>query len=278
MRSYKNIDACWSSRGKWFSISTFADQRAKKTKNNSLGVTHLVERPHITGLLLVAVALLSSSCGVLEELTSFSVCPADLSYVSDMINIPDTIGSLPSVPCASTSGTSTCEASTVSRACQGPFTCDAMCDAETNQCRLDAVFRETQEIDLSERVQSKLQKFVLDRVSVSTLKYSIRENGLNVDIPQVDVYVGPRTMSSETDDGVARLFSIPRIASGDSLESVSVESLVEGREVLENLSRDFQTPFKIMAVIPYSTKANEALPTGSAQIAIQPCLLFKLLE
>ena len=244
-------------------------------KTSKVSIAVVVKYTCIFGL---SVTLALVSCGVIDDLTSFPICPTDLSYESDTIHIPDTTGTLPSVPCAASTGAVTCQSSAVSRSCTSPFSCEAQCNAESGQCELEATYRDIQEIDLRDQVSSKLEKFVLDRVSVTSLQYSIRENSLNIDIPRIDIYVGPATMRTEEDEGAVKLFTIPRVPAGESIESVSVDSFPEGKTAFEVFARDYETPFSMLVTIQYMTEAGETMPKGSAKIAVQPCLLFKLFD
>jgi len=153
-----------------------------------------------------------------------------------------------------------------------------VCDAPSGSCAFAVVVQSPpQMIDLKNEAQipsSLANQSVID-ITVNKLTYDVNQNSLNVDLPPVDLFVGPQGTTKVSDPGVVKFATVPSIPHGTTKTDGNIPIDAAANQVFENIGMHLGTPFVFLAqtrvVIPGGTPA----PTGALTLTIKGQLSAK---
>ena len=152
------------------------------------------------------------------------------------------------------------------------------CDLPTQSCALVAtVETPPQPIDIKSEAPelgSFNNQSLLD-ITISKITYDVTGNTLNVDLPEVELFVAPATAMSIA-DGATRFGTVPVIASGTNPTDGNVTLDKAGQDAFVGFAHHFGTPFAFMArtkvtVIPGRTP----VPMGGLSLTVKGRLSAK---
>jgi hypothetical protein len=143
-----------------------------------------------------------------------------------------------------------------------------MLSCEDSVCALKFPFEQVQKVDLMKEVP-ELAQFkgqIFSDVLLKQIDLTI-DNGMNVTLPPVYLYVAPATVTSAAHKDAKRLAVLPMTAPGfKGMESLVLDS--EAQRVFSGFARDFQSPFNIIISTTVVTKGGSPAPMGKLDVTV----------
>ena len=218
----------------------------------------------------VLTALLSSGCGLVDS----NIADFDLSLPEKELTV-DTAdwmltdqATVPSVDCSSDA--SICSAA-VSEICSANEVCFGACDAESITCRADVLIELFQMFELASEKPELMEidgKPLVD-VTIRRIGYVVSENTMNVDSPELAVFIGPQEAMSSGHPLAEQIGTIPPVSAGTTVADGQVELLPDAEQTMERYLRDYQTPFNVIAGSLVELEAGDTVPSGRLVAVVQ---------
>jgi hypothetical protein len=148
------------------------------------------------------------------------------------------------------------------------------CDSSTSRCFAQAHARMTYGLDVlqDDAFITRVERHVIPVVRVVDIAYTIPNNTLTFEIPQVDVYVGPAGTHAETDADVVLVDSIRPIAAGlpvTDARHLTLAANSDARTLIESSIQNKET-FVFVVVTAPRLEAGAPVPSGAFEIDIFP--------
>jgi hypothetical protein len=208
----------------------------------------------------------------------------DLKTQTYLANFGTATGTIPVVAC-DPAAASSCSEGTVVDVNAPPAVGSASvqlstgCDATTDRCFVQANARVPYSVDVfqDDAFASKVASHTVEFVRVADIAYTVPMNGLTFDVPQIDIYVGPPGITSETDPGVVPVGSTPALAAGALLTDghLTVDDASPARATIESGIRNEQ-PLTFLIVLAPQIEAGATVPAGTLEVHVSPQLLVGL--
>jgi hypothetical protein len=167
----------------------------------------------------------------------------------------------------------------------------ATCDATAVECKLTDDVRLVQNIDLSQQKDFPSQvamSSAVKGVTVGAVHYWTPSNTLDIPTPPIDVYVGSQSVQKETDQGAAKLGTVPSLPAGqvtncrngtpghqDAYCDMPIDPV--GQAALGNLAKDYATPFNVVVVTHLVVHGADPIPAGKLDLFVQPTVAFEVI-
>lgn len=151
--------------------------------------------------------------------------------------------------------------SAASNAC--PMNCSGECGQE-NTCVLNLDVGVYQSIDLvMEKPELKsINDEPIIKVTIDSVTYRVPANTLNVDTPQMDVYVAPMSVM-DPDDPMAKLIgTIPPVPAGATVAMAELAFTATGKQTLVDTMSTYKNPFNIIVGSTLRIEDGDMVPTG----------------
>ena len=124
-------------------------------------------------------------------------------------------------------------------------------------------------IDLSQ-VPSLSSYTSLVSISISSIKYAVRNNTLNVAVPPLSIYLAPNTVTDPTDSRAVLFGTVPSIPAG-GMPSGNVNLEPNAAATFQSFTsgaNNLKTPFEIITAATVVIGAGTPVPTGAITIAV----------
>src|SRR5262249_5501739 len=96
-----------------------------------------------------------------------------------------------------------------------------------------------------------------------SVTYDVATNTLNVDTPEISVYVAPTSALTPSDPQAKKIGTIPAIPAGwVTTDSQSIKFTTTGKADLVNIMSSFKTPFNVIVGSSLMVTANQPVPSG----------------
>ena len=210
-------------------------------------------------LLLVApVALLSGACGLISsDVDNFVLELPEWRFTVDMAmsgiagsgQMPDL--NCPPVDCAAQNGTFCPDGA-----------CEVVCGEDT-KCRVAAAISLYRMVNLA---NEKPELASLDgrsgvSVGIDEISFLIEVNTLSMDLPPLQIYIGPTTSLEPGQDGVVPVGTIAATAQGTVGER-PIEFTAEGRMLFDETLSNYTIPFHLIVGTTFEVVSGQDLPRG----------------
>jgi hypothetical protein len=221
-------------------------------------------------LAFAAILLGAGGCGLIDS----NIADFDLSLPEKELTV-DTAdwmltdeSTVPAVDCGDMAGVCS---TAVAQICSANELCFGTCDAEAETCRAEVLIELFQRFELaSEKPElSEIDGKPLVDVSITRIGYTVTENTLNVDSPELAVYIGPQEAMSSGHPQAEQIGTIPVTPAGTTVESGQVELLPDAEATMEQYLRDYQTPFNVIAGSLVKLGAGDVVPQGRLVAVVQ---------
>jgi hypothetical protein len=217
----------------------------------------------------VIAALGIVGCGLISsDITRLTFDLPTETYTFDTAqwNIPPALQgmSFPSIPCPPDCCTT---ASAVGLSCTTtPLTCmSGSCSAELPESQATP-------INLSTDVKPSLSQYTsLVSISISSIKYTVRSNSLNIDVPPLSIYLAPSGVSDPTDSRAQLFGTVPSIAAGTT-PTGNVQLVSNAASVFQMFTGNLATPFEIITAATVVVGAGTPVPSGAITIDVTGAL------
>lgn len=158
----------------------------------------------------------------------------------------------------------------VQEACAGDL-CFGSCSPEDSNCQALLALQLWSTVDLfSEKPELQtINEQPLVSVQIDRVYYQIPENTLNVDTPELTIYVAPQTVMSPGDPAARAIGTIAPLAAGAVvLEETDVVFTEDGEQALHDAMKDYQTPFNLLVGTQMTLHGGDDVPTGRATATV----------
>jgi hypothetical protein len=230
-------------------------------------------------LRLLAAPLLASGCVVANNAISV---PYDLPPQEFKQDFGMQSGTLMHVPCTSDA---------LCMMIQTPMGSTAACDATTMECKLVTAVRLITSINLSQQQgfpDAIAKSSAVQGVTVGAVHYWTASNSLNIATPPIDIYVGPQSVQTETDEGAVLLGTVASLPAGmltacrngtpgTQAAYCDMPLSPDGQAALAMLAKSYQTPFNVLVVAHLEVHGGDPIPSGLLDLFVQPSLAFEVI-
>ena len=218
-------------------------------------------------ILAAAAALWLAGCGLIDpDITDFelqlpkkefTVNTGEWELSADAV--------FPRIDCTSQPGV--CPTG-IATACGNEALCFGSCDG--TYCRATVLVALFQTVNLyDERPELKtIDEQPLVSVTVERVAYDVIENTLNVDLPELTVYVGPASAMTPGDPLARPIGTVPPILAGTLPTDAEVNMTPEGREDLREYMKDYMSEFNIIVGAEVEMEADDPMPSGRLTAAV----------
>jgi len=210
---------------------------------------------------VAALTALLAGCGFIDpDITNFDLMLPEKEFTVDTAQweLSDD-ATFPAIPCAEQPGV--CSAG-ISEVCGNEALCFGSCDGVN--CKALVLVSLFQPVDLyDERPELKtIDEQPLVSVTVDRVAYDITENTLNIESPELTIYVGPSSTMTPGDPQAQPVGTVVPIPAGTQLTEAEVNMTPDGREDLSEFMKDYMTEFNIIVGAQVEISAGEPVPSG----------------
>jgi len=216
----------------------------------------------------VVVSLWLASCGLISsDVTNFDLTLPDKKFSIDTASwqVNQTAANLYlSQSCT----TSTMCSSLVTQACK--MVCSGSC-SPTHTCDLSLDVALSQPVDLvMEKPELKtINDEPVIKVTIDSVTYEVTNNTLNVDTPEVTVYVAPMSVIKPTDPMAKPIGTIAPVRAGQTTTGPQpIMFTPTGQADLVNIMSTFKTPFNVLVGSSLVVKSGQPVPAGKLDAVV----------
>ncbi len=219
----------------------------------------------VRALLLAVFVTTASGCGLISsDVGDFDLSLPEKKFTVDSAQWGLTMDpNFPTIPCAGMEGV--CSAA-VMQAC-GDETCFGSCDG-TN-CKATIVvglWTGVNLLDEKPELQTIDDQPLID-VTITDITYEVTENTMNIDTPEMTIYVAPITAMTPGNPSARPVGTIASVPAGAELTG-QVNLTPEGRADLREFMNDFRTPFNIIVGTEVDIEAGDEVPSGKLEAVV----------
>jgi hypothetical protein len=223
---------------------------------------------HYLCLVVLAVAGLGGGCGLISsDVTNFDLTLPDKKFTVDTGSwqVDQAAANLYLMsPCT----TSTACNSAVAQACR--MGCTGTCSAQST-CDLTLDVSLFQPIDLlTEKPELKsINDQPVIKVAIDSVTYEVTANNLNIDTPEITIYVAPSTVMKPTDPMARPIGTIAAIKAGTTTSSPQdMIYTATGKADLIAIMSTYKMPFNIIAGSSLTVSSGQLVPKGKLDSVI----------
>lgn len=148
--------------------------------------------------------------------------------------------------------------------------CSGICNAShTCDLQLDISLRQLIDL-LAEKPELKtIDDQPVIKVTVDSVTYDVSSNDLNVDTPELTVYVAPMSSTRISDPQVKAIGTIASVPAGWKTEqSEPIMFTATGKADLVNVMSQYMTPFNVLVGSSLLITKDQALPMGKLEAVV----------
>lgn len=152
-----------------------------------------------------------------------------------------------------------------------PMNCSGECSATTNTCELGLEVGVYKSIDLvMEKPELKQinDKALID-VTVDSVTYTVTANTLNVETPEMKVYVAPMSIMDPDDPMATQIGSIPPVPAGATVATRDMVFTAAGKDALRGIMSTYKNPFNVIVGTKIVVAAGDQVPTGKLDAVVK---------
>ncbi len=167
---------------------------------------------------------------------------------------------MPAIDCSENAGV--CSLG-IGQLCGSEGICFGTCGPETT-CDVKILVNLWQSFDLA-KDKPELQEIEgkpLVSITIESIGYKVTENTLNVDSPEMTVYVAPANVMAPGDPQAAAIGTIPVVPAGMTSGVLDVQLTEDGRALLADYMKKYSVPFNLVVGTQVDISAGDPIPTG----------------
>ncbi|HEU0036828.1 MAG TPA: hypothetical protein VFQ53_39735 [Kofleriaceae bacterium] len=149
--------------------------------------------------------------------------------------------------------------------------CSGECNASTQTCDLTLDVSLYQMIDLvTEKPELKsLNDEPVIQVTIDRVAYEVTTNTLNVDTPEMVVYVAPMSVMEPNDPQAKPIGTIDPVPAGTTVASREITFTPTGRADLIAVMSTYKTPFNVLVGSALTVRSGQQLPAGKLDAVVR---------
>ena len=219
----------------------------------------------------LAAVLSLASCGLISsDVTNFDLTLPDKKFTIDtgswQIN-QAAANTYLGMSCAASPNVGS---SAVQLAC--PMGCSGSCNA-AKTCDLSLDVSRSQSVDLvAEKPELKsINDEPVIKVAIDSVTYEVPMNTLNVDTPEITLYVAPISVVKvdPKDPSIKAIGTIAPVRAGQVTNGpLSIMFTAAGKAELVNIMSTFKTPFNVLVGSSIVVRSGQAVPSGKLDAVV----------
>jgi hypothetical protein len=216
----------------------------------------------------LACVLASTGCGLISsDVTNFNLDLPDKKFSIDTAswNVDQQMASaVLSTSCSSSSQCMTAAENACVMDCSG--TCNSSMKCTIN---LDVGLHTNVDLLKEKPDLQQINDRPVIEVSIDTVSYTVEQNTLNVETPEIGVYVAPMSVMDPKDPEAKKIGTIPAVAAGTTITSQNLMFTSDGKQQLVAAMNNFKTPFNVIVGSTLTMMAGTPVPTGRLDAVIR---------
>jgi len=210
-------------------------------------------------------------CGLIStDITKVTFDLPTETYTFDTAqwNIPPALdgAAFPSVPCTTDNDCCTLGSAAGLSCTTTPLSC------MSGSCAASLPESQATMINLSTDVMPSLSSYTsLVSISISSIKYTVTSNTLNVAVPPLSIYLAPNGVTSPTGPGAQLFGTVPAIPAG-STPTGNVQLVSNAAAIFQTFTSSLSMPFEIITAATVVIGAGTPVPTGAITIDVTGAL------
>lgn len=221
---------------------------------------------HYLRLFAAAVAL--SGCGLIDSsVTNFDLTLPDKPFSVDASGWQVTQSQADvflGYPCSSDSVCMTA----ADMAC--PMNCSGMCGASsTCDLGLDVALYKTIDLVTEKPELKQINDRAVISVQIDSVNYAVTGNTLNVETPEMKVFVAPMSIMDPHDPMAKQIGTIDPVPAGATVASREMTFTADGRASLIATMSSYKNPFNIIVGSQIVMSSGDRVPTGKLDAIVQ---------
>ncbi len=224
----------------------------------------------MTKLGLYAVAIALSGCGLIDsDITNFDLTLPDKAFSVDASGWQVNQSQADTFLATDCSGAPTVCMTAATSAC--PMNCTGSCSPTTSTCELGLDVGLYQMIDLiTEKPELKeINDRAVIEVEIDAVSYAVTANTLNVETPEMRVYVAPMSIMDPSDPMAKHIGTIAPVAAGATVALRDMTFTADGRAALIATMSAYKSPFNIIIGSQIVLASGDMVPTGRLDALVQ---------
>jgi hypothetical protein len=219
-------------------------------------------------LALASLLALWGGCGLISSDVAeikFNLPPRNYSFDSSSFGVP--AGLSQEIPCGAGQIVTDCcnpPAPLPAPDCSAnPITCEQN-ENGMNVCMAQANVSQSQMMNLGQEVQELSGFTGLVSISIKRISYQVSANTLDVDVPDVMLYLAPAGVTDPNDPSAKKFGTLPAVP---AMTTVAGDVILEpnSAQVLESFTTNIQSPFMFIAATTLKVSHS---PTGRIDMTI----------
>jgi len=222
------------------------------------------------GLVGVGVSALVGGCGLVSsDVTNFDLTLPDKSFTIDTASWEIDATQAEMLLATSCSNSPSVCNSVAQTACE--MDCAGSCNATSQTCDLELRVGLYRPIDLvMERPELKsINDEPVIKVTLDSVTYDVTTNTLNVDTPELTLYVAPMSVMEPTDPQAKAIGTIEAAAAGMTTGTAQqIAFTANGKAELVGMMNNFKTPFNVIVGSTLLVQAGQPVPAGKLDAVV----------
>jgi hypothetical protein len=213
-------------------------------------------------------ALAFAGCGLIDpDIADFDLSLPEKEIVVDTSQWQLTAdATLPAVDCSMMAGV--CSLG-ITELCGAEGVCFGSCNSD-QVCDVKVLVNLWHPFDLAKE-KPELQEIEgkpLVSISINKIAYKVSENTMNIDSPEMTVYVAPGSVMSPGDPQAEAIGTIPPVTAGTTIEEQDVVLTENGREILSGYMKQYSVPFNVIVGTDVDISPGDMVPTGKLSAVV----------
>lgn len=211
---------------------------------------------------LALTSLTVLSCGLIDpDIADFDLSLPEKDIVVDTSQWQlTTDATMPAIDCTDSPGV--CSAG-ITELCGAEGVCFGTCN-EDKSCEVKVLVNLWHSFDLAKEKPEleEIEGKPLVSITIGKIGYKVTENTMNIDSPEMTVYVAPGNVMSQGDPQAQAIGTLPVIAAGTTVEEQEVILTENGKELLGEYMKQYSVPFNIIVGTDVDILPGDEIPTG----------------
>ncbi|MCP4446480.1 MAG: hypothetical protein GY811_14210 [Myxococcales bacterium] len=209
-----------------------------------------------------AALSIAAACGLIDpDIADFDLSLPEKEIIVDTSTWELTDDALmPAIDCSENAGV--CSLG-ISALCGADGVCFGSCsDADTCDVKVQVNLWHSFDLASEKPELQEIEGKPLVSISISRIAYKVTENTMNVDTPEMTVYVASEGIMSPGDPGAQAVGTLSSVPAGTTIEGQDVELTPDGRELLAEYMKKYSQPFNIIVGTNVDIEAGDEVPKG----------------
>ena len=225
-------------------------------------------RNRLAGTCLAFLVAASTGCGLISsDVADFDLALPDKNFSIDteawqidqaqaqaLFNTP--CGTAPSI--CDTAAQMACD-----------MNCSGACNANRCELQLDVgLYREVNLITEKPELKSINDQPVI-KVTIDSVSYQVTANTLNVETPEIKLYVAPMSVMDPKSPEAMEIATIPPVGAGAVVPLTPVMFNAGGRDRLISMMSTYKTPFNVIVGSTLTVSGGQMIPQGKLDAVVR---------